>query len=938
MFRLLQSRFWATILLLVLTPGVLLAQKKDLSLEDYAQWERIGANRLSPDGKWFAYQIVLEEGDGWLVARPVNGDAEHKFMYSSNPRFSNDNQWLAFTIGLSEDETKKKEKSKETIKTALGLMNLSTAKVDTIKAVQSATFSDDGKYLAIRKYKAEGVKTEGSDLVVRTLGTGSMQNVGNVSEYAFSPEGSLLAVAIDASEKLGNGVHLIDLKAATTRVLDSDVRKYSGLVWRKDSFDLAFLKESTRKGKDYQDHLLYAFSKLNGVSTTRTFDSAAHTGFPADFRVASEGSLSWSEDGSRLFFGLKSRIQDESDAEDKKVAADSTKKAVKTNADRDKDLDPAGVDIWHWKDPIIQPGQGVRATADRNYTYQSSWTLAKNGFAKLTDDQIKRVTLTGDQKHAVGYDTTPYEPAFRETWQDVYVMDTETGKRTKILERIEFVSTSPDGYFVLYFRGNHWWSYSVATGQHTNLTEDIDTKFNDFTSIYGREEDRAFGSAQWTDKDGTVILYDQFDAYQVKADGTGTKRLTHGAKDKVQFRQVRLDFEKETIGPNDPLFFSAYGEVTKDSGYYILRKNPRRSEDLAALEKLVYEPRMISGLRKAEKAPVFTFMTQKADESPNIFAVDESFSNSVQLTTTNKQQADYHWAHSELVDFTNSNGVALQGRLLYPANYEPGKKYPMIVYIYELRSQSLHSYSTPSRSNAYSQRRFSAEGYFVYEPDIVYRLSDPGMSAVEALVPAVQKVVDTGMIDTNRIGLTGHSWGAYQTSFVVTQTDIFSAAVAGAPLTNMISMYNSVYWNSGGGDATIFEVSQGRFPKPYWEDMEKFIQNSPVFNASKINTPLLVAFGDEDGAVDFNQGVEMYNTMRRLEKEFILLVYDGENHGLRLKQNQLDYANRTHDWFNHFLRDQAPAKWISDGIPFLEKDLEKKKAKEAREKAAKEDQ
>jgi len=353
---------------------------------------------------------------------------------------------------------------------------------------------------------------------------------------------------------------------------------------------------------------------------------------------------------------------------------------------------------------------------------------------------------------------------------------------------------------------------------------------------------------------------------------------------------------------------------------------------------LVYEARSISSLRRAEDAEVFTFITQKADESPNVYAVDASFSNPIQLTDTNPQQEDYKWGHTELVDFVNAKGHPLQGRLLYPADYEEGKQYPMIVYIYELRSQSLHSYSMPSRTNAYNQRRFSSEGYFVFEPDIVYRLRDPGMSAVEALVPAVEAVVATGMVDPERIGLTGHSWGAYQTSFVVTQTDIFSAAVAGAPLTNMISMYNSMYWNSGGTDATIFEISQGRFPQPYWEDMEKYIQNSPVFQAENINTPLMVAFGDEDGAVDFNQGVELYNTMRRLQKEFVLLVYDGENHGLRLKQNQLDYANRTHDWFNYYLRDRAPASWITDGIPFLEKELEKEKADEARKKAAKEDE
>ena len=208
----------------------------------------------------------------------------------------------------------------------------------------------------------------------------------------------------------------------------------------------------------------------------------------------------------------------------------------------------------------------------------------------------------------------------------------------------------------------------------------------------------------------------------------------------------------------------------------------------------------------------------------------------------------------------------------------------------------------------------------VFRPDIVYRDRDPGRSAVAALEPAVEAAIATGMIDPERVGLVGHSWGGYQTAFAVTQTDVFAAGVAGAPLTNLFSMYLSMYWNSGGTDARIFEISQGRMEVPFWEDVEAYRRNSPVFHIEDMNTPLLVAFGTEDGAVDFNQGVEFYNAARRADKDLVLLVYEGENHGLRKKPNQLDYHRRILEWFGHYLQGDDAPDWISTGVPYMEQE------------------
>jgi dipeptidyl aminopeptidase/acylaminoacyl peptidase len=246
----------------------------------------------------------------------------------------------------------------------------------------------------------------------------------------------------------------------------------------------------------------------------------------------------------------------------------------------------------------------------------------------------------------------------------------------------------------------------------------------------------------------------------------------------------------------------------------------------------------------------------------------------------------------------------------------------MIVYIYEIVSNQMHNYTAPSERNPYNPTVWTQEGYFVLMPDIVYRDRNPGLSAADAIIPAVEKVVSMGVVDKDRVGLVGHSWGGYQTAFVGTTTSTFAAAVAGAPLTELASMYLSVYWNTGGTDARIFEISQGRMEVPPWRDPESYMRNSAVWNIEKMTTPMLVTFGDKDGAVDWHQGIEMYNAARREDKDLVLLVYEGENHGLAKKPNQIDYHRRVMTWFNHYLKGAPAPDWMTKGVKFLDKDKE----------------
>jgi dipeptidyl aminopeptidase/acylaminoacyl peptidase len=850
------------------------------------------------------------EGDGWLMLTSVNGEEEHKFMYGSQPAFSEDSKWFAFRIGVSEEEEEKLEKDKKSVQYELGLVNLSTAEVDTFKAIQDFDFSETGSHLVMKKYKAEEVKTGGTDIIIRNLAEGTNQLVGNVADYGFNDAGTHLAVVIDANEKLGNGVQLINLKNNSITVLNSDTEEYKGLSWHDEKNALAFMKTMTDTAYVGESHVVYAYSDVAKLSSQKVFNHAENNALPEDYKVVEFAGLDWAEDGETVFFGIKEWELDTEEPEDSSAIA-------KLN----EGIDDTNVEVWHWQDDPIQPQQQVRQNQLKEANYLSAWHLNNGKFVQLEDEDLEDVSLTGDEEHAIGYNSNPYEPRFRESWNDIYVVDVNTGERKMILQRHVNASSSPGGKYIAYFKDNNWWTYHIGNDTHKNITENIDTRFENYKAIFGSEDFRPFGSGQWVEGDDWMLLYDEYDVYRVWSDGKKHENLTNGTADEIRYRQNRMDYEDDYLSKNDPIYFSKYGYYTKDRGYARLDRRNRLTE-------LIYDSKMISRLDKAESSNQFVFMMESATESPNYYYTEADFDDPEAITNTNPQQEEFHWAHDELITFTNARGDKLQGRLLYPANYEEGKKYPMITYIYELRSQSLHSYSIPTRTSPYNMRRYSSEGYFVFEPDINYVLRDPGVSAVESVVPAVEKVIETGMIDEEKIGLTGHSWGAYQTSFIITQTDIFNSAVAGAPLTNMISMYNSIYWNVGMTDAQIFEVSQGRFPDPYWMDWDKFVENSPIFNMQNTTTPLLVEFGTDDGAVDFNQGVELYTTMRRMEKPYVMLVYEGENHGLRQRENMIDYATRAFEWHDYFLLGNVPAPWILEGLPYLERpEMKEKKEK-----------
>jgi dipeptidyl aminopeptidase/acylaminoacyl peptidase len=874
------------------------AQKPTLTPADYARWENLGAMELSPDGRWIAWVVTRVDEDEDLRYRRVDDDSVVIVPYGGRPTFSRDGRWLAYSIGVSRQERERASGSQQP-RWKVGLVDLRRGTTTVLDDMTSFDFSSDSRFIALRGHASpSGGSAQGTDLLLRALDSGTTTNFGNVSAYAWQQNGPLLAMVIDAEGRAGNGVQLYDPRTGMLRTLLSDTAEFAGLLWRRAADDLAVLQVRNDAGHEEPTHVVHVWRGASSPARMRraTLDPAVHRAFPAAHRIAGAQELRFSEDGSTLFLGIR-----EWTPKPEPAAADTSP------AQRDRE--PAGVEVWHPADVDIIPEQRVRHGLDQTRTMLAAWHLDLNSFVQLARDLREEITLS-DGRMAMLLDGRPYdqERMFGPIYRDVYALDTRTGARTRVAERVEYqYGPSPSGRFVLYVHGGHYHAYDTQTGERRNLTVAIPTSFLNLENDFTIEDKPPFGTGGWAADGRTVLLYDRYDVWAVRADNGAARRLTDGAAERIRRRRMWLTPDHRVVELSRPVYVSLYGERTKQFGFGRLLPNGRT-------ETLVLQDRSFSRLGKAENADVYFYRAESFSEPPNWYVAGPRLENARRMSDTNPFQRDYAWSRSELIDFRNAGGQELQAALHYPANYEPGKQYPMIVYFYEITSNQIHTYTAPDAASDYNPTVWTQEGYFVLRPDIVYRGRDPGLSAVEALVPAVQRVLDTGMVDPARVGLIGHSWGGYQTAFTVTQSDMFAAAVAGAPLTNLISMYLSIYWNTGSTDARIFEINQGRMEVPFWEDLDAYKRNSPVFHVQTLNTPLLVAFGDKDGAVDFNQGVELYNAARRAGKNVVLLVYEGENHSLARRQNRLDYHRRIREWFAHYLKGEPAAPWITEGV------------------------
>jgi acetyl esterase/lipase len=926
--------------------------KKVLTLADYGPWKRITGAAISDDGKWMTYTYAPNDGDDTLFVRQIDGEKLYTVPIGSSGgggrgggrggggggsvQFSDDGQWIGYFVnpptpppgrgrgaaggrGTGRTGGGAPQRGGSGAPAAGGngpvrhfeLLNLSTGEKYDVPNASGFQFSKGSTWLAIKLSGASGdTSHRGTDLLIRRLATGTMQNLGNVNQYDFDDAGRLVAYTVDATDRLGNGVFVLDLATGATRALDTGPMEYDALSWREDATGLVALRGEKPKGKEQRENVLLAWPDAAATSGAAVeWGPANDPSFPKDYVLSEFSAPRWSKDGSRLFVGIKEQADTSEESSEPK----------------------ANLDIFHWKDVDLQSEQMIRVAQLRRATYASVLEIPSKTFVRLADDAIENVTPTVNGRWAIGRDPTPYEHDFSEgqpSRADYYRLDTATGAKTPIARHLlRTMGTSPDSRWFLYLEAKHVMAFDLTTGKA--VTIDANTKSFIDTDNDLAAEKPIWGVAGWTKDGRAVLLYDKFDLWSVPLDGGKGMNLTGGAgaAGDVVLRLARFTggggrgggfgggANDEGIDLSQPQTLTAYGDRTKKSGYWRMPAGGGKPTPL------IWDDQSIGQAQKAKNADRMIFTRQTFETFPDYWVSDGSFSAPRKMTDANPQIAEYAWGRRVLVDFTNSKGRKLQATLALPAGYEPGKKYPMLVYIYEKLSNTHHQFSMPVYDDRPHMSEYASDGYLVLEPDIVYDIGHPGTSALDCVTAAVKKTIDLGYADPAHIGLQGHSWGGYESSFIVTQTNIFAAVVTGAPLTNLISMYGELYKSSGAWNGGILETSQGRMGANVtpWNARELYESESPLFSVMKIQTPFMILQGTADGAVDWDQGLEFYNAARRNGKQVIFLSYPDEPHHLAKPENQKDFQVRMKQFFDHYLKGTAEPEWMKNGLPQVKK-------------------
>ncbi len=905
-------------LTLLLCASVCFAQKKPLDHTVYDNWESVSTKKLSNDGNWVAYVIARQQGDGNLYFKGLKNNADLKVPRGENVAFSADNKFAVFLIKPLYQDVRtakiKKKKPEEMPKDSLGIVNLNNLSLTKTAMVKSYKLAEEGN--ACLAYQLERqpdtAKTkrddkEGTDMIFKNLGTGIERRFTYVSDYRFDKKGERLVFSTTGSKTdkaAPAGVSLLNIQRGTIKTLVAVKGNFKNFVFDEEGEALAFLGETDPEKKEIKNYRIYYSSPT--LDTAQILVDQDLPGLPQKWAVSGEANLRFSKNGRKLFFGIAPVRQ----PKDTSLV----------------DFEHAKLDIWGYKDDYLQPMQLKNADKEIKRSYLSVMDVYSSDvrMIPLTDLKLPDASLVDEGNADYVLASTDFGNRIAAQWtasslRDYYMVNTKTGSRKKIIESLHGrAMPSPSGKFVLYFdnRTGGWYTYEVVTGNTVHLNRDIIVKLTDEQNDVP-DFPSAYGVAGWTEDDKSVLVYDRYDIWACSPDGKSTpKNLTngYGRTNEITFRIEQTDPEQRFLESRERVLLKAFNNQTKEAGFYRATLGTTKNQELIVMNKASY-----SGVEKAKEAERYVYDKASYTSSPNVF-VSADLKTEERLSNTNPQQQNYNWGTAELVKWNTPKGLTSEGILYKPEHFDPAKKYPMIVYFYEKLSDGLYNYiapaPTPSRLNI---SYFVSNGYLVFAPDISYETGYPGRSAEEFINSGVRSLTKNSWVDSTKIGIQGQSWGGYQVAHLITRTNMYAAAWAGAPVVNMTSAYGGMRWESGMNRQFQYEKTQSRIGASLWEKPDLYIENSPLFFLSKVNTPVVIMANDADGAVPWYQGIEMFNGLRRLGKPVWMLNYNNEAHNLVQRQNRKDIQIREQQFFDHYLKGAKAPVWMVSGIPATEK-------------------
>jgi dipeptidyl aminopeptidase/acylaminoacyl peptidase len=959
--------------------------KKPLTQADWDRWRSITSPSLSNDGRWAAYTLTPQVGDGEFVVRSTSGDTEIRVPvgYIGRPnntpgglrgrggaggeggagapaggrgQFTADSRFAVVTAvapkqvvdsvaraqmmaraagrgannaGRGAGGASQQTPPNPATRTQIVIVNLADNSKTTIDGRNPRFAEESGKWMLYtpggdttdaaggntgaaqgggrggRGGAGAGApaatgarRTYGSNLVLRNMQTGAEERMTDILSATFDDSAKVLVYTVASRDTTKDGIFIRDMNTGAVKTVLTGKGNYRGFTFDRSQTKFAFTSDRDEFGREKARSAIYLGDLKTGTATAVITPSQ----WPNGYRLPDNGgTLGFTRAGNALTFQLAPPAEDT-------IPADSL-------------VGKAEFDLWHWQDPALQPTQKLRVAQDRNRTYQALYNIATKKFVRLADDTVTNLTLSENANVAVS--STGVKYSIESMWDpgnnDIYVIDPLTGTRKLVAEHVNGGGQlSADGKYVMYFHQGHWNSYNIASGRTVDVTSALKGVHFEQETWSTPDEPSPWGIAGWTKGDANVLVYDRFDIWSI--DPTGVKPAVMvtdsvGRRERIAFRIIPLgrDPDERYIDPAKPLWLRAFDEDTKESGYYRETLTAAR-----APEKVIMGPYNYGTPQKAKNADVFMYTRSTAVEFPNLW-VGPSLTDVHVISDANPWQKEYNWVTAELVSWTSNDGVQLQGILYKPENFDPTKKYPMVSYFYEDLSDGLYNYVPPTGRNVINPTHYASNGYLVFEPDIFYKEGYPGLSALNSIVPGVQMLISKGFVDPKALGLQGQSWGGYQTAYMITRSNMFAAAMAGAPVANMTSAYGGIRWGTGLNRSMQYENGQSRIGKNLWDAQQLYIENSPLFYLPAVTTPLFIMANDMDDAVPWYQGIELFVGLRRLGKEVYMINYNNDVHNPASRANQKDIAMRMQQFFDNKLKGMPAPDWMVHGIPAKDK-------------------